>query len=59
MQFKHLPLTEHSELVGSYCLLCGKLVAASLNNEILVILERLHECPALRKQRDLQLRDAA
>jgi len=59
MQFKHSPLPEHSELVGSFCLLCGKLVAASPNPETLVILERLHECPPLWKQRAQELRDAA
>ena len=59
MQFKHSPLPEHSELIGSFCLLCGKLVAASINVEILAILERLHECPPLVKQRASELRDPA
>ena len=59
MQFKHSPLPEHSELTGSFCLLCGKLVAASLNPEILVILERLHECLPLGKQRAWQRQAAA
>jgi len=59
MQFKHSPLPEHSELTGSFCLLCGKLVAASLNPEILVTLERLHECLPLGKQRAWQRQAAA
>jgi hypothetical protein len=59
MQFKHSPLPEHSELTGSFCLLCGKLVAASLNPEILLILERLHECLPLEKQRAWQHRATA
>ncbi len=49
MQFKHSPLSEQSELVGSFCLLCGKLVAASPNPEILTILEQLHECPQTQR----------
>jgi len=59
MLFQHSPLPKHPELIGSYCLLCGKLVAAGLNTEILAIIERLHECPPLRKQRASQLPDAA
>jgi len=59
MQFKHSLLLEHSELVGSFCLLCGKLVAASPNTNILAILERLHDCPPSRKQPTSQVRDAA
>lgn len=59
MEFKHLPLPEHSDLIGSFCSLCGELVAASLNPEILVILERLHECPALRRERTRQIKEAA
>jgi hypothetical protein len=59
MLFKHSSLPKHPELVGSYCSLCGKLVAASPNPEILTILERLHECPPIRKQQIQQIRKAA
>ena len=45
MPFKHFPLLKHPELISSYCSLCGDLVAASPNPEILKILERLHDCP--------------
>jgi len=59
MPFKHSPLPKHQELVGSYCLFCGKLVAASLNTEILIIIERLHDCPPSWNQHVLQLQEAA
>lgn len=49
MPFKHFPLLKHPELISSYCSLCGELVAASPNPEILTILERLHDCPQMRK----------
>jgi len=59
MQFKHSPLAKHPELVGSFCLLCGKLIAAGPNPEILKFLEHLHDCPSIRKQPDIKLRQAA
>jgi len=59
MLFNHSPLPKHPELVASYCSLCGKLFAASLNSQILTILEHLHDCPAIKKLRVVKLRKAA
>ena len=54
MVFKHSPLPKHPELLGSYCSLCGKLVAASPNPTILIILERLHECQSMENKQLLK-----
>lgn len=51
MMFQHSPLPEHPEMIASYCPLCGKLVAASVDSEILAFVERLHDCPMRIKQR--------
>jgi hypothetical protein len=32
-------------LIKSYCKGCGLLIAASLRRRILVVMEKLHECP--------------
>lgn len=49
MSFQRSPLRDRPELVASYCLLCGELVAASPNIEILAIIEQLHECSPIWK----------
>lgn len=33
------------KLIESYCLGCGLLIAASPRRRILLVMERLHECP--------------
>jgi hypothetical protein len=51
MVFQHSPSPKHPEVIASYCPLCGMFVGASFNPEILALIERIHQCPALRKKR--------